>query len=408
MSSPEALAAVTKALQNLLSGELGGTSVTTKPPSAARNGETGDQLNIFLYSVRHSSAFRNEPLPGKAKSGELAFPPLPLILKYLLTAYGKGDDDIYGQALLGKVMSILHDHPLLNRSELDSGLDTQTERIRITPDPLSLDDMSKLWSSFQSAEYRLSVGYEISLVLIDSTRSGKAPLPVLKRGEEDSGANVLSSLLPSLSSLRFPNQKPSAELGNAVILMGEHFPTENIKIRFRHPLLVDPIDIAPASVQNENEMTVQLPDVLAAGGKWPVGFYTVCLMTEHSDSNALKPHQLESNQLPMPIAPQIISVQPQMASTGDIPLTINCAPQIRKEQNAVLLFGDQIISEMQPADPIDRTTLLFTVKNAAKKPVPPATEPYTVRIRVDGVDSIPVDFSGGAPKFDPKQQVTVS
>ncbi len=407
MSSPEALAAVTKALQNLLSGELGGASVTTKPPSVARNGETGDQLNIFLYSARHSPAFRNDPLPGKTKSGELAFPPLPLMLKYLITAYGKGDDDIYGQALLGKAMSILHDHPLLNRAEVDSGLDKQSERLRITPDPLTLDDMSKLWSSFQSAEYRLSAGYEVSVVLIDSKRSGKAPLPVLKRGEEDRGANVLPSLLPSLSSLRFPNQKPSAELDNAVILMGEHFPSEGIKIRFRHPLLGDPIDV-PASVQNENEMTVQLPDVSAAGDKWPVGFYTVCLMTEHSYPAALEPHQLESNQIPMSLVPKIISVQPQTASPGDITLTINCVPQIRKEQKTVLLFGNQIISEKQPANPIDRTTLIFPVKNVAAKPVPPETEPYTVRIRVDGVDSIPVDFSGGVPKFDPKQQVKVS
>jgi hypothetical protein len=35
---------------------------------------------------------------------------------------------------------------------------------------------------------------------------------------------------------------------------------------------------------------------------------------------------------------------------------------------------------------------------------------YTVRLRVDGVDSLPVTFAGGSqvPQFDPEQQVRVS
>ena len=51
MSSPEAIATVTATLQRLLTGVVsGGTGVTTKPPSTARN-DTMEQLNIFLYLV---------------------------------------------------------------------------------------------------------------------------------------------------------------------------------------------------------------------------------------------------------------------------------------------------------------------------------------------------------------------
>ena len=168
----------------------------------------------------------NFPLPGEARSGENAFPPLPLVLNYLITAYGANDDDISGQQIMGQAMSILHDHPLLGKADIegiipDSGLQQQIERVRITPYNLSLDDMSKLWSSFQSAEYRLSTGYQVSVVLIESTRANRAPLPVLKRGEQDRGANVTAAPSPAISGLRFPNQKPSAEFGDMITILGE-------------------------------------------------------------------------------------------------------------------------------------------------------------------------------------------
>ena len=50
--------------------------------------------------------------------------------------------------------------------------------IRITLQPLSIDDISKLWAGFQM-QYRLSVAYEVAVVLIDSTRPTRAAPPVL-------------------------------------------------------------------------------------------------------------------------------------------------------------------------------------------------------------------------------------
>jgi hypothetical protein len=41
--------------------------------------------------------------------------------------------------------------------------------VRVTLQPLSLEEMSRLWSTFQT-QYRLSVAYEVSVVLIDSAR----------------------------------------------------------------------------------------------------------------------------------------------------------------------------------------------------------------------------------------------
>lgn len=409
MSSPAALATVTATLQHLVSSVLPGAAVTTQPPSTARTGNNGEQVNIFLYGTHYNEAFRNAPIPGSARSGEQAFPPMPLVLKYLITAYGANDDDISGQQLLGQAMSLLHDHPLLGRSDIigitpDSSLQDQIERIRITPDRLSLDDMSKLWTSFQSAEYRLSTGYEVSVVLIESSRTGRTPLPVLQRGDGDRGPNVVSAPSPSLSGLRFADLKPSAELGDLVTLLGNNLNSENVIVRLEHPLLTAPIELPPEPASSTSEMTAQFPTVADdpdLGSKWPAGFYTLDLSVQ-----SLNTPEWSSNPISLPLSPQIESIIPVNAPAGTVVLTVECLPQIRDEQNVLLLFGERSIaadSVNTPADPAARTTLTFTVDNAVAK-----ATPYVVRLRVDGVDSIPVDFSGDTPQFDANQLVTIT
>lgn len=407
MSSSDALATVTATLRHLLAGAA--VTVSTKPPSVARVGENGEQINIFLYSTQYNPAFSNFPMPGEARSGENAYPPLPLVLNYLITAYGANDDDISGQQLMGRAMSILHDHPLLGRTDIegiapDSGLQQQIERVRITPYTLSLDDMSKLWTSLHSAEYRLSTGYQVSAVLIESARANRAPLPVLKRGEKDRGADVTAAPSPSISGLRFPNQKPGAEFGDRITILGEHLGGDNIVIRFQHPLLVDPIDVLPELDRSETEMAVKLPaqaDDADVGSKWPAGFYTVSLLIQRPDI----PVWL-SNAIAMPLCSIIKSIDPITAPAGNVVLTIECLPQVLSDQRALLLFGDQTIKAdaiVTPADPSAVTTLTFTVENAAVR-----VAPYVLRLRIDGVDSIPVDFSGETPQFADNQKVTIT
>ncbi len=412
MSSPEAIATVTAALQRLLSDVVpGGTGVTTKPPSTARN-ESIEQLNIFLYAVHYNTAFTNAPMIGETRQGEKAYPPLPLVLKYLITAYGDGDEDISGQQVMGRAMSLLHDHPLLGAEDIngilpESNLQQQIERVRITPDPLSLDDISKLWTSFQSAEYRLSTGYQVSVVLIESSRESRAALPVIKRGSSDQGAHVLAEDSPSITGLRFPNLKPSVELGDSLIILGEHLDAENITVLFEHPQLEIANEIVVENNHNVSELELQIPGVAEdpeVGSKWPAGFYQLSLKTE-------KPNlpSWTSNSVAMPLSPVIETIVPLDAVidvAGNIELTVECLPQISNQQTVTLLFSDRMItadSIVTAADATARTVLQFTIDHAVAR-----TTPYVARLRVDGVDSIPIDFSSDSPQFSDNQKVTVS
>ena len=91
--------------------DLAGTTVTTRPPDRARqDGGTGNQINLFLYRTSIDAAWRNQDLPG-IRPGESGQPPLPLVLSYLMTAYGEDDDEILAHRLLGVGMQVLNDQP---------------------------------------------------------------------------------------------------------------------------------------------------------------------------------------------------------------------------------------------------------------------------------------------------------
>jgi hypothetical protein len=159
-------------LDQVLNADLPGTKVTTRPPDKARADWTGNQVNLFLYQILPNAACRNMP-PRQGKPGGEGRPPLALNLYYLMSAYGENEDDPdpLSHRLLGLAMGFFHDHavlsPLAIREALvGTDLHEQGERASVTFQPLSLEEMSRLWNTFQTP-YRISVAYEVSVVLID-------------------------------------------------------------------------------------------------------------------------------------------------------------------------------------------------------------------------------------------------
>ena len=78
VSNSLAVAAVTSALRLLLesaSADFPGLAVSTKHPDRARGGETGNQVNLFLYHLGHDAAWRNAELPKDRTGAPGFFPP---------------------------------------------------------------------------------------------------------------------------------------------------------------------------------------------------------------------------------------------------------------------------------------------------------------------------------------------
>jgi len=414
MSNVLAIAATTRTLRNLLLAqmpvldtELSDLEVTLQPPDVARKGISKAQLNLFLYQVVANAAWRNLDMPGQVRPGESAPPPLALNLHYVITAWGRGDSDVdaISHRVLAAAMSTLHDRGVLDGNDIrnalpDNDLAGQIERVRVTPLPQSVDELSKLWTAFQT-NYRTSAAYEAAVVLIDSQAAARAPLPVLRRGAQDRGVIATASAAAVLDTLSYPRPQPAVRLGEDIVLGGRQLGTDHALVRFNSLRLDAPIDIAPLAGDAAGSLRVHLADATDdadAASRWAPGIYTVALLVQPP---GLPP--LLSNELPLALAP-VIALSPLSAAAGDFALNLTCLPRLRDGQRVFLLFGDRLLlpqSISNPADTHQPSALVFQLTGVA-------AGTYTVRLRVDGADSIPVDFSGSVPAFAGNQQVVVT
>jgi hypothetical protein len=398
MSNSLAVATVTSALQHLLTEAVkafpGGAGVTVRPPDKARLTPPSNQLNVFLYHTTLDPAWRNQDMPN-VKPGESGFPPLPLVLHYVITAYGEADeDDIKAHQLLGRAMSVLHDHPILGPDELvglvsGADLQNQVERIRISAQTLSVDDMYKLWTAFQT-QYRISAAYEVSVVLIESRQATRTPLPVLTRGQDDSGAVAQAALdlpFPVLDVATPPNRQLVALVGDELTLSGRHLLGAG-NIRFTTPRVELPPQ--PTVSVSDTEIKVVLPAQL------PAGICTVAALF----SQPGQPDRT-SNELPLAVAPRIKNLPAapvQRDGKGTAIVNLTCEPQVLKGQAVFLLLGQRQVP-LQVVLPAP--ALRFIVADAT-----PGT--FFVRVRVDGVDSLLIDRRPEVPIFDQSQKVVIA
>jgi hypothetical protein len=107
----------------------------------------------------------------------------------------------------------------------------------------------------------------------------------------------------------------------------------------------------------------------------------------------------KTNLLSFALAPRITIAPASTPAAASIVYTVTCNPEIRPDQRASLLIGDDEV--LADAHAAQTATLTFTVTG-----LQPGT--YFVRLRVDGVDSILVNRTVNPPAFDATQQVTVT
>lgn len=422
MSSALAIAGVTAVLRDLLndgminhnvSGVVGSTvTVTVHPPdrvvSDGANEKT--QLNLFLHHVTFNNGWRNHGLPSRDSSGQhrLTNPPLALDLHYLLSAYGA--EELGGEILLGYAMQLLHETPVLDRSAIrraldpspevgdslppilralaESGLADQVEQIKLVPESLSTEDLSKFWTATQS-HYRPTAAYLATVVLIESTKATRPTLPVLTRGPVDpvtkreQGVVVQADLLPSfpaIQSVAPVDGQPAATVDVPVEITGHHLDGLDRKViltSVRHGTVHEVEALGDASTG----LRFIMPSV-------SVGVYQVA-------ARGLRPNDTEprtSNQLAMVLGPKITAFPAMVAKdgAGTATITLSCEPDIRPGQRVSLLLGTAEVAA-QPWSTVT-STFTFVIEQA------PVGE-HLVRLRVDGIESPLINRTMVPPAF---------
>jgi hypothetical protein len=444
MAGPFAIAAVTAVLKDLLNdgmanhdlSALGNVTVTALPPDRipVTNADEKSQLNLFLFQVAPNLGWRNNGLPSRSTTGErLTNPPLALDLRYLVTAYGK--EEFHAETLLGYAMQVLHENPVLTREMIDatlkptlppgvslppglgmlatSDLSGQVELVKITPAYLGTEEMSRLWSAMQ-AKYRATAVYNLSVVLIEADKARKAPLPVLKQGDEGKGPTAQAGLVPpypAIDSVALPNNQTEALLGDVVTVSGHHFAGDTgkpldvtVAARLVTLRLDAPTTIAvPIGARSDKSLFFTVPNTPAA---LPAGIYSLAIgVTPTAPPNETR----FSNEVPLVVAPSITGgLGAPIARTavdgttglGTATIAITCSPEILPEQRVSLVLGSKEVSADPHPTQGPSVTFVFTGMAAGE---------YLVRLRVDGAESILIDRSDPANlQFDPSQKLELT
>lgn len=138
--------------------------------------ETNDdvRLSLFLYQVLENVHLKNREMQIKDPK-TLVFPPIALDLYYMLTSYPSGVQDITERtkeehSILGRVIQIINDNAILKGSVLKENLVMNGYDLHITLSPLSLDDMTKMWTTFPGKTFRSSICCLVTPVIIDTKR----------------------------------------------------------------------------------------------------------------------------------------------------------------------------------------------------------------------------------------------
>jgi hypothetical protein len=409
MSNYLAIATVTAALKQLLLMGLQSATwgfpydltVTAAPPDVARSGfEALGQINLYLYHAGANTAWRNEPPPRQVKQGESGLPSLALDLRYLITAYAPDHNDVEVHRLLGRALSVLHDHSVLGAAELAAALvhsdvHEQLERIRLIPLVVSVEEMANLWNSFQKP-YNLSVAWQVSVVLIESARSARTPLPVLIRASTglNGGDTALvvtpeiGPVTPGIESVAPPAQQISARLGDALEIGGHLLAGAQVRIAVAHSRWSTTRYLVPASI-TASRVSVALPSGGGAETDWPAGTYALSVGVTRQLGGA----ELVTNELPFALAPTLMAISPTSGTpdaNGILPVTVHVSPPVWVGQRVWLIAGDRTFAPQAFTAQTD--TLQFALKGLAPRN-------YRLRLRVDGVDSLVVDKTTTPPSF---------
>lgn len=411
MSNGLAIAAITAVFKNLLEdglvqnaalSSMGNVLVTTLPPDQISIGVDGQpQLNLFLYQVsenRNADMGKSDcyqPTHHQASTEEGAILPLAINLHYVLTAYG--NKDFQTEILLGYVMQLMHQTPVLsnamiratlnhvatiNRSGLLAqaiestsveALTEQLDQVRIAPNLFDTEQMSRLWSLLQGS-YRPSIAYEVSMMFIASKKSSLAP-----------GSNKGASSQPQIEKIVASPTNSQIVAGSSLIIYGKNLNGDITRIRLNEgKSLLEP------QIIEDNRILFKLPQNLYAG------VHQIQIVHQQM-YNYQNNHEVVSNDKTFVLHPTTkVSVQKQgfnnqeklnqNDSKGTI-LTVQFNPKVGQQQQVIFRLtstnenNKEVYTFNAPSRNVDDDKIQVLIANIS-------AGSYLVKSEIDGAESI--------------------
>jgi hypothetical protein len=284
-----------------------------------------------------------------------------------------------------------------------SGLAEQIEQVKLTPEQLSTEEISKLWSAFQ-AKYRPTAAYLASVILIERRVRTKDALPV--RARRLHVVPTQSPIIDRLLSQSKPDEVAVAERpilpGDLLVILGRGLQGEEPHVSFGE--IERPPD--PANV-TDSRITISIPPSLPAGVR-TVQVVHAFLLGEP----ATRHRGVESNIFAFVLRPKIESIFASAvlseggASFRDVIITVN--PAIGDSQRVRLMLNESIplASSSVPAASPPRAYSFVAPSREESSPLGPKLKiviridaipagQYLVRLQIDGAESPLEADSGG-------------
>ena len=323
---------------------------------------------------------------------------IALDLHYLLTFYGS-DANLEPQRVLGSAVRTLHAQPIITADMIQATLDAaavedpahfllgsnlgnDVERVKFTQLPLSLEELSKLWSVLFQTPYSLSVAYMATVVLLESEQSAQRALPVRVRsiGVVPFHRAQIDSIIDTDPANPMPDV---IEINDTVELQGSQLDGQVSLVR------VGEAELAPvADSVRTDRMRLLLTDPDLRAGIQGV--------------QALYENGSQSNIVALTLRPEVTVDQPAVTASE---LPIDFDPVVDREQRVTIYLNEQnppatrdafAYSFEAPefngiADPLVPSTsrIVFAISD-----VQPAS--YLVRVQVGGAESVLGTDAGGS------------
>jgi hypothetical protein len=249
-------------------------TVTISPPDVTPDSISGGRLNLYLYHISENGYLKNQEIPGQGHPAAYGHPPLCLDLHYLLTAYAQTetspDADLIAQQILGDAMRVLHDVPIMTEGLeitnpqvgtpgdllLDTALHGEYEQVKVTFQPLTLEDLSKLWTALPEANFRRSVAYQVSVVQIESRLLRRLAQPVQTRR-----IHIPLPVRPQVDAVYRTPALPSEPTGDGRVPIGGELTIEGHNMSGTRTWVrlgdMEPIGVTPVSA---TRIQITVPD----------------------------------------------------------------------------------------------------------------------------------------------------
>ena len=419
MSNFLSIATVTEAFRQVLneaataSGVAGASATAVRPTSGANNGQPGSPptvgVNLYLYQVTPNGTFRNVDAPTRRTDGTLLQPTSSAYdLYYLLTFYGS-ETNLEPQRVLGSVLRVLHSVPVLTLKRIESvkmslpflaasNLETEPEIVKLNIIPLSLEELSKLWSVFFQTTYSLSLAFQASVVIIDGKEISNPALPVLSRNVyvRPFQQPVIEQLLSQKTPAGEPLLNQPIVLGNTLVLQGSHLRGDVTRVRIGEQEIT-PNKISDSEIKFVLDMPPFAAQSLLAGVQGVQVIQPLMLGTPLAEHVGY-----ESNVAAFVLCPAITASAAPFSNhvvdgvtfcTDDI--TLNFTPRVGVKQRVALLLNEfnppstrsphtyRFDVPFTPASPLD-----LTVASIVTRVAEVIAGDYLVRVQVDGAESL--------------------